>query len=44
MKQIEVTVRINNTLEEVDKILTSQGFRVIDSYRIEDEYLTEKIR
>ena len=43
MKQIEVTVRINNTLDEVDKILTSQGFKVIDSYRIEDEYLTQKL-
>lgn len=43
MKQIEVTVRVNNTLEEVDKILTTQGFSIIDKYRIKDEYLTQRI-
>ena len=43
MKQIEITVKVNNTLDEVDKILTTQGFSIIDKYRIEDEYLTQRI-
>ncbi len=40
MKQIEITTRVNNTLEEVDNILTKQGFKVIRKSRIEDNYKT----
>jgi len=40
MKQIEITTRVNNTLEEVDSILTKQGFKVIRKSRIEDNYKT----
>lgn len=40
MKQIEVTTYVNNTLEEIDKILTNQGFKMIRKSRIEDKYMT----
>ena len=40
MKQIEVTTYVNNTLNEVDKILTNQGFELIRKSRIEDKYMT----
>lgn len=40
MKQIEVTTYVNNTLEEIDKILTNQGFKIIRKSKIEDKYLT----
>ena len=43
MKQIEITIRVNNTLSEVDKILTTQGFNITGKYRIEDEYLTQRV-
>lgn len=42
MKQIEITVKVNNTLDEVDKILLKQGFKIIRKSRVEDEYLTSK--
>ena len=40
MKQIEITTRVNNTLEEVDQILSKQGFKIIRKSRIEDKYKT----
>ena len=40
MKQIEVTTYVNNTLEEIDSILTNQGFKMIRKNRIEDKYMT----
>lgn len=40
MKQIEITTRVNNSLEEVDDILVKQGFKVIRKSRIEDNYKT----
>lgn len=39
MKQIEITVKVNNTLGEVDKILISKGFKLIRKSRVEDEYV-----
>lgn len=39
MKQIEITVKVNNTLDEVDKILISKGFKLIRKSRVEDEYV-----
>lgn len=39
MKQIEITVRVNNTLDEVNKILTKQEFKIIRRSRVEDKYL-----
>lgn len=39
MRQIEITMRVNNTLNEVDKILKGHGFKIIRNYRIEDIYL-----
>lgn len=42
MKQIEITTRVNNSLEEVDKILTKQGFSLIRKSRVEDKYLTQQ--
>ena len=43
MRQIEITTRVNNTLQEVEDILTKQGFKVIRKSRIEDKYLTQHI-
>ena len=40
MKQIEITTRVNNTLDEVDQILSNQGFKIIRKSRIEDKYKT----
>ena len=40
MKQIEITVKVNNTLDEVDKILISKGFKLIRKSRVEDEYVS----
>lgn len=42
MKQIEITTRVNNTLKEIDNILTNQGFKIIRTSRIEDKYLKNK--
>lgn len=42
MKQIEVTTRVNMKLNEVDKTLKKQGFRIIRQSRIEDNYMTQK--
>ncbi len=42
MKQIEITTRVNNSLEEVDSILTKQGFNLIRTSRIEDKYMKIK--
>ena len=44
MKQIEVTVRVNNTLKEIDKILSKKGFSIIRTSRVEDCYLTQKMK
>lgn len=41
MKQIEVTTRVNQTLEEAEKILIEQGFKLIRRSRIEDKYMTQ---
>lgn len=42
MKQIEITVKVNNSLERVDNILKEQGFKIIRSSRIEDKYMTNQ--
>lgn len=42
MKQIEITTKVNNTLEEIDNILTNQGFKIIRTSRIEDKYMKSK--
>ncbi len=39
MKEIEITLRVFNTLEEVDKILKAQGFKIKETYRLEDIYM-----
>lgn len=39
MKQIEITVKVKNTLSEVDKILTDNGFKIIRKSIIKDEYM-----
>lgn len=39
MKQVEITLKVNNTLEEVDLILKKQNFKVIRRSRIEDIYI-----
>lgn len=38
MRQIEITTYVNHSLDEVDKILTAQSFRIIRKSRIEDDY------
>ena len=42
MKQIEVTVKVNSSLDEVDNILKKQGFRIIRTSRVEDKYMSNK--
>lgn len=42
MKQIEITTRVNSSLEEAIKMLESKGFKKIRESRIEDKYLTQK--
>lgn len=42
MKQIEVTVKVKNTLGEIDELLTSKGFKLIRKSRVEDDYVCPK--
>lgn len=42
MKQIEITVKVKNSLSEVDKILKNSDFKIIRKSRVEDEYLCPK--
>ena len=42
MKQIEVTVKVNSSLDEVDNILKKQGFKIIRTSRVEDKYMSNK--
>ena len=44
MKQVEITLKVNNTLEEVDLILKKQNFKVIRRSRIEDIYMTQHFK
>lgn len=39
MRQIEITVKVDNSLDEVHNILEKQGFKLIRTSRIEDMYL-----
>ena len=41
MKQIEVTTRVKQSLNDVSKILEKQGFSKIRTSRIEDIYMTQ---
>ena len=40
MKQIEVTVKVNDSIKQVDKLLKDQGFKIIRTSRIEDKYMS----
>lgn len=42
MKQIEITARVNETLDNVLEKLKQQGFEKIRESRVEDKYLTQK--
>ncbi len=42
MRQIEITLKVYNSLKEVDKILKKQGFKMIRKSRIEDMYLKKE--
>lgn len=44
MKQIEVTVKVNDSLEQIDSILKEQGFKIIRNSRIEDKYMTNQFK
>lgn len=43
MRQIEITTRVNNKLDDAIAILASQGFEKIRESRVEDKYLTQNI-
>lgn len=43
MKQIEITTKVNNKLDEAIEILENQGFKKIRESRVEDKYLTQNI-
>ena len=40
MKQIEITTNVYQSLQEVDQLLTGQGFTIIRRSRVEDQYMT----
>ena len=42
MKQIEITVKVNSSLNEVDDILKEQGFNIIRTSRVEDKYMSNR--
>ena len=42
MKQIEVTVKVNSSLKQVDDILKKQVFKIIRNSRIEDKYMSNQ--
>ena len=42
MKELEITVKVLNTLEEAQKILLDQGFKLKESYQLNDIYLKKK--
>ena len=41
MKQTEITVEVFDNLEEINKILVSQGFKVIENYHLNDYYFSK---
>ena len=43
MKQIEITVKVNNTLDEVDKILISKGFKLIKKVELKTNMFVQTI-
>lgn len=43
MKEVEITVRVNETLEEWKSKLEKQNFKVIRKSKIEDIYMTQKL-
>ena len=43
LKQIEITTRVENTLETTLKKLQKQGYDIIRKSRVEDEYLTQNL-
>ena len=40
MKQVEITTRVNDSLENIDKTLKNKNFEIIRKSRIEDVYLS----
>ncbi len=42
MRQIEVTTKVEMTMEEVDDLLVNQNFSLIRKSRVEDIYLSQK--
>ena len=40
MKQVEITTRVKDSLENIDKILINKNFEIIRKSRIEDVYLS----
>ncbi len=40
MKQVEITTRVKDSLENIDKILKDKNFKIIRKSRIEDVYLS----
>ena len=41
MRETEITVQIYDTIEEIDKILTAQGFEMIENYQMKDWYFSK---
>ena len=39
MKQIEITTNVRQSLNEVDRLLIGQGFKIIRKSRVEDQYM-----
>ncbi len=41
MKDVEITVQVFNTFDEIDKILQQQGFKMIENYQLNDWYFSK---
>ena len=42
VRQIEITAYVNQNLDEIDNILSKQGFKIIRKSRVEDKYMLHK--
>ncbi len=42
MKEIEITLKVNDSLENCKNILEKQGFKIIRKSLVDDIYMTQK--
>lgn len=44
MRQVEITTKVKNSMEEINEVLIKKGFEIIRKSRIEDKYLVQNPR